>query len=60
MHVLEPLASLGMSLHDQRGQKKDIIGYVSSVVNLEMRMARWRDEDKTLVIDTLSERADGM
>jgi hypothetical protein len=60
IHVLEPLTSLRMSLHEQRGQKKDIIGYVSSVVNSNTRMRRWRDEDKTLVIDTLSERADGM
>ncbi len=60
MHVLEPLTSLRMSLHEQRGQKKDIIGYVSSVVYSDTRMRRWRDEDKTLVINTLSERADGM
>jgi hypothetical protein len=60
IHVLEPLTSLRMSLHEQRGQKKDIIGYVSSVVYSDTRMRRWRDEDKTLVIDTLSERADGM
>lgn len=60
MHVLESLTSLRMSLHEQRGQKKDIIGYVSSVVCSDTRMRRWRDEDKTLVINTLSERADGM
>jgi hypothetical protein len=59
-HVLEPLTSLRFSLHEQRGQKKDIIGYVSSVVNQDARMRRWREEDKMLVINTLSERADGM
>ena len=60
--VLEPLTSLRVSLHDQSGQKKDIEDYVRSVVysNLEPIMRRWRKEDKELVIETLSERADGM
>ncbi len=60
--VLEPLTSRRVSLHDQSGQKKDIEGYVRSVVysNSEPIMRRWRKEDKELVIETLSERADGM
>ena len=60
--VLEPLTSRRVSLHDQSGQKKDIEEYVRSVVcsNLEPIMRRWRNEDKELVIKTLSERADGM
>jgi hypothetical protein len=60
--VLEPLTSRRVSLHDQRGQKKDIEDYVRSIVysNSEPIMRRWRKEDKELVIDTLSERADGM
>jgi hypothetical protein len=58
--ALEPLTSLRVSLHNQTGQKEDIIDYVSSVVNLDKKMRRWREEDKKLVIDTLSERADGM
>ena len=58
--TLEPLTSLHVSLHNQSGQAKDIIDYVSSVVCLDKKMRRWRDEDKTLVIKTLSERADGM
>jgi hypothetical protein len=57
---LEPLTSLRVSLHEQSGQKKDIIEYVSSVVNSDTKMRRWREEDKMLVIETLSERADGM
>ena len=61
-NVLEPLTSLRVSLHDQSGQKKDIEDYVRSVVysNSEQIMRRWRMEDKELVIETLSERADGM
>ena len=60
--VLEPLTSPTnrISLHDQDGQKKDITDYVRSVVHSDRKMIKWRDEDKTLVIKTLSERADGM
>jgi hypothetical protein len=60
--VLAPLTSLRVSLHDQSGQKEDIVEYVKSVVysNSEPIMRRWRAEDKELVVDILSERADGM
>ena len=58
--TLEPLTSLHVSLHNQSGQTKDIVDYVSSVVSLDKKMRRWRDEDKTLIITTLSERANGM
>ena len=61
-NVLEPLTSCRVSLHDQSGQKKDIADYVRSVVysRSEQIMRRWKTEDKELVIETLSERADGM
>jgi hypothetical protein len=49
-----------ISLHDQAGQNQDIVNYVISVVNSHPKMWKWRDEDKKLVIDTLTERADGM
>jgi hypothetical protein len=58
--VLEPLLSYRVSLHDETGQKKDIADYVSAVMNSDRGFERWRDEDKYLVIKTLSERADGM
>ena len=58
--VLEPLTSLCVSLHTQTGQKEDIVDYVSSVVYSDTKMRRWREEDKKLVIERLSERADGM
>ncbi|KAI0287825.1 hypothetical protein BC826DRAFT_736996 [Russula brevipes] len=59
---LVPLASHRASLHDESGQKKDIVDYVKSVVysDSEPIMRRWRREDKDSVIETLSERADGM
>ncbi|KAF8258090.1 hypothetical protein EI94DRAFT_1816112 [Lactarius quietus] len=60
--VIEPLAFRSVSLHDESGQKADIADYVRTVVNLSpsMAMKRWRDDDKNLVIETLTERADGM
>ena len=58
--TLEPLTSLLVSLHNQSGQKKDIVDYVSSVVHSDKKMQRWREEDRKLVIETLSEKADGM
>jgi hypothetical protein len=60
--VLEPLAFRSVSLHDESGQKIDIAYYVRNVVNSSpsAAMRRWRAEDKNLVIETLTERADGM
>jgi hypothetical protein len=60
--VLERLTSRRVSLHCQSGQKKDIEDYVRSVVysDLEPIMRRWRKEDKELVVEILSNRADGM
>ena len=58
--TLEPLTSLKISLHDERGQKEDIIAYIKSVVRSDKKMRRWREEDQDLVIDTLSQNADGM
>jgi hypothetical protein len=58
--VLERLTERPVSLHDESGQKEDIVNYVSSSVHTNRRMGRWREEDKDLVIKTLSEKADGM
>ena len=60
--VLEPLAFRSVSLHDERGQKSDIADYVRNIVNSSpsTAMRRWRADDKNLVIETLTERADGM
>jgi hypothetical protein len=60
--TLTPLAHYQVSLHDESGQKKDIIDYVNSVVYSESEtvMKRWRDDDKKIVVETLSEKADGM
>jgi hypothetical protein len=57
--TLEPLTTLRVSLHNQSGQKEDIVDYVKSFVYSDKKMRRWREEDRKLVIETLSERADG-
>ena len=58
--VLEELTSLQISLHDEIGQKEDIIKYINSVVLSDRKMRRWKDGDKRLVVDTLSDSANGM
>jgi hypothetical protein len=58
--VLEPLTSLKISLHDEIGQKEDIVEYIKSAVHSDRRMRKWREEDQNLVIDTLSQYAEGM
>jgi hypothetical protein len=61
-NVLEPLTSTSnpISLHDEDGQKKDIADYVSSVVNSDKKIMRWREKDKELVAKTLLDRAGRM
>jgi hypothetical protein len=58
--VLEPLTRRPVSLHDESGQQEDIADYIASFVHSDRRMGRWREEDKVLVVKTLSEKADGM
>jgi hypothetical protein len=58
--ILETLTTKHVSLHDETGQKQDILDYIETAVHSDRRMRRWRPEDKQLVIDTLSAKADGM
>jgi hypothetical protein len=58
--VLGHLSFCSISLHDERGQKKDIENYIKSVVGTNRNMQRWTPEHKQLVIGVLTERADGM
>jgi hypothetical protein len=58
--TLEPLATQRLSLNDERGQKLDINNYVSAIVHSNQKMMRWRDDDKNMVIQKLTEKADGM
>jgi NACHT domain len=58
--VLEPLAVHNISLHNESGQHQDIIDYIHSVVRSDLKMRGWREEDKILVIDTLTLKSGGM
>ena len=58
--ILVPLSPIRISLHDEGGQKEDISSYIKEVVRSDRKVRRWREEDKLLVIDTLSDKADGM
>jgi len=60
--TLNPLTSTStlVSLHDEVGQRQDINNYVCSFVQTDASIRRWRTEDKELVVNVLSERADGM
>ncbi|KAI0245844.1 hypothetical protein BJV78DRAFT_1158345 [Lactifluus subvellereus] len=58
--IIRPLATHSVSLHNQRGQMQDILDYVRSTVNWDLGMRKWTAEDKELVVDVLSQRADGM
>ena len=58
--ILEPLATFRVSLHEEGGQAADISGYIKSFVHSDRNMRRWSTVNKQLVIDTLSEKADGM
>jgi hypothetical protein len=56
--VLESLNSLQISLHDETGQEADIIAYIKSLVNSN-HPPGWTEEDENLVINTLSQKANG-
>ena len=60
--ILNPLTSSSrrVSLHEEVGQRGDIDSYVRSFVQSDRAMRRWRAEDKEIVIEVLSERANGM
>jgi hypothetical protein len=58
--VFETLTSHRVSLHDEVGQRNDIVDYVKSIVESDPRMGRWREEDRQLVVTTLTRKADGM
>ena len=58
--TLGPLTTCSVSLHEESGQKMDILDYITEVVRTDKRICKWREEDKELVITFLSEKSDGM
>ena len=59
LEPLNPFTCTSISLNNQEGQKKGIVKYISHTAHSLMDMNGWGEEDKKLVIDTLSNRADG-
>jgi hypothetical protein len=57
---LESLAVNAISLHGRSERKGDISNYVDSVISSDENLKTLREEDKKLVIEELSDRADGM
>ena len=58
--VVQPLTFHSVSIHDEIGQLVDIENYIKMTVNTDGKMRKWKAEDKQLVIDALTDRADGM
>ena len=58
--ALDSLAFHSVSIDDQSGQKKDIEDYIRRVIYADSKtaMKRWRENDREVVIETLTERAD--
>ena len=48
-----------ISLHDESGQRNDIVNFVRSEILFHANLRRWREEDKKFAIETLSYKADG-
>ena len=57
--VLDPLIFRSVSLHDESGQKRDIEDYIKSVINTRTTV-RWKEEQRKLAIDVLTEKSNGM
>ena len=57
--VLESSNSLQICLHNETGQEADIMAYIKSLVNSNS-VLDWTEEDENLVINTLSQKANGM
>ena len=58
--ILDPLTFRSISLHDEIGQVQDIENYIRSIVNKDRTMRRWNAADKQLVVEVLTNKADGM
>ena len=57
---LQNLASHCVSLHDESGQQEDINNYIASFIHTDAKTLKWKPDEQKLVIDSLTERANGM
>ena len=58
--VLDPLIFRSVSLHDESGQKRDIVDFVKSVINTRPKKGVWKEEHRKLAINVLIEKSNGM
>jgi hypothetical protein len=58
--ILDLLKFQSISLHDEDGQKQDILNYITSVVHSDPKTQRWRAGEREHVINVLSQKANGM
>ncbi len=58
--VLDPLIFRSVSLHDERGQKKDIEDYIKSVIHTHRKNKWWKARHEQLAINVLTEKSNGM
>ncbi len=58
--VLDPLIFFSVSLHDERGQKKDIEDYIKSVIHTHRKNKWWKARHEQLAINVLTEKSNGM
>jgi hypothetical protein len=59
-NVLNRLKPHFVSLHEEGGQRRDIETYIRSVVDSDLVMGTWGEEEKTLVTEALSQKGDRM
>jgi hypothetical protein len=57
--ALDSLTFRSISLHDESGQIEDINNYIKSVITEDRKNRRWKAEDKQMVIDILTRKANG-
>jgi hypothetical protein len=58
--ALGPLIFRSVSLHDECRQKNDIEEYIMLIINTSPKNKMWKVEDKQLVIDVLTKKANRM
>ena len=58
--VLDTLNFNSVSLHDEGGQNRDIEDYIKSVIYTHRKNKKWKAEHKEMVIEVLTEKANGM
>ncbi len=57
---LQNLASHCVSLQDESGQREDINNYIVSFIHTDVNTRKWKPDEQKLVINRLTERANGM